>query len=122
MVTYERVVKIEPQLGKPRPIMLVAPRGGPFDMETLRARIVQSNPQRFGSPVKRKTKVYGHILLLMVMVKLIRQVMAVHVRNCYIALWVQLCSKPKIFSFVHSLGLTKSIYPYIHTYIVVYKR
>ena len=62
MVTYERVVKIEPQLGKPRPIMLVAPRGGPFDMETLLARIVQSNPQTFGSPVKRKTKDYGCIL------------------------------------------------------------
>jgi hypothetical protein len=56
MVTYERVVKIEPQLGKPRPIMLVAPRGGPFDMETLRARIVQSNPQTFGSPVKHTSR------------------------------------------------------------------
>ena len=53
-MTYEQVVKIQPQPGKPRPIMLVGPRGGPFDMETLSASIVQSNPQRFGTPIKRE--------------------------------------------------------------------
>ena len=55
VVTYEQVVKIDPQMKRPRPIMLVAPRGGPFDMEALRAHIVDSNPTRFGSPLKRES-------------------------------------------------------------------
>ena len=54
LMTYEQVSKIEPQLGRPRPIMLVAPRGGPFDMESLQARIIEDNPKRFESPIKRE--------------------------------------------------------------------
>ena len=54
VVTYEEVVKIEPQLDRPRPIMLVAPRGGPFNMDQLRARIVQTNAQKYGSPIPRE--------------------------------------------------------------------
>ena len=54
LVTYEQVSKINPQLDRPRPIMLVAPRGGPFDMERLKTNIVETNLQRFGFPIKRK--------------------------------------------------------------------
>lgn len=60
VVTYEEVVKIEPQLRRPRPIVLVAPRGGPFNMEALRTQIVQNNPERFGSPIPRKTYTVTH--------------------------------------------------------------
>ena len=54
VVTYEQVVKIEPQLERPRPIMLVAPRGGPFNMEELSDNLVRDSPQRFGAPIPRK--------------------------------------------------------------------
>lgn len=62
VVTYEEVVKIEPQLRHPRPIVLVAPRGGPFNMDALRTQIVQNNPERFGSPIPRKIRLdYSYI-------------------------------------------------------------
>lgn len=54
MITYEQVVKIDPQIDRPRPIMLVAPRGGPFDFEDLSARLVDGDPERYGTPIPRK--------------------------------------------------------------------
>ena len=54
MITYEQVVKINPQIDRPRPIMLVAPRGGPFNLEDLSARLVDEDPERYGTPIPRK--------------------------------------------------------------------
>ena len=54
MATYEQVVKINPQLERPRPVVLVAPRGGPFDMKSLRDRLVQEHPALFGCPIPRE--------------------------------------------------------------------
>ena len=56
VVTYEQVVKIKPQLERPRPIMLVAPQGGPFNMEELSDNLVRDGPQRFGAPIPRKNQ------------------------------------------------------------------
>ena len=38
---------------------LLAPRGSPFDMEGLRARLIMEKPERFGAPLTRKASPAG---------------------------------------------------------------
>lgn len=84
MITYEEMVKVKPQVKRPRPILLVgeferlctlhaiilgieqtrlisilllhfvAPRGKPFNLHSLTTRLVKENPKKFGKPIDRK--------------------------------------------------------------------
>ena len=62
MITYEQVVKVTPQVDRPRPILLVAPRGGPFNMEDLTKRLISGAPDRYGTPVPRKALIHSNSL------------------------------------------------------------
>ena len=62
MLTYEQVVRITPQVDRPRPILLVAPRGGPFNMENLTKRLINGAPNKYGTPIQRKALIHSSSL------------------------------------------------------------
>ena len=74
LATYEEMIKVEPQQGRPRPIMLIgmsdscdiavqqwslrlcaAPRNGPFTIEELKHKLTTGDTAgQFGSPIPRE--------------------------------------------------------------------
>lgn len=56
VVTYEEVVKVEAQVDRPRPILLIAPTGGLFDVDALKRRLIREKPQSFAAPVAHTSR------------------------------------------------------------------
>jgi MAGUK p55 subfamily protein 5 len=55
LVTYEEVIRMEPQVLHPRPIILMGPQCEPFDLIELKSKLIQSSPYKIGSPVMYTT-------------------------------------------------------------------